>query len=238
MKKGPFTTVAQEVPDVVQLIFSFLPKSQYLPQRLLSRQCRRIIDSRLLNKTVQGIIPFHIDDSASQQALFEQQQREIESLLRNKSKICSTPKWQTQVVRPAPELVKAFDELTMLPAFCSLFTLYRRHIVLNAINLHIILNSRDYDVLSDMFMQDKVIDLSGLYLTRLPHEFFNLFIDKRFYAFPTTLDLAHNCLTSLPEQMTLFTNLKAIDVSGNPLEQKKAQSHSMEKTFKQLKLSS
>lgn len=209
---SPFQVVHH---DVIGMIFSMLPKQHFLPQRLLSKRCQRIIDlQRLNNPAAQDMIQHTIQNEADQNALFASQQREIDCLLANKKAILNTPKFETQVVRPDDELLKSFKELENIPADVSLFSLYRRHVALNNINLHMVLNTRNLNQLYDMYVFNKVVDLSGLHLTRLPPMLFN---NPNLVYFPFVLNVSNNCLTQLPCSILRLKKLKILDLSGNSI---------------------
>lgn len=201
--------------DILAMIFSMLPKQQFLPQRLLNKRCQKIIDLQRLNRSSsQDIIQQVIQTEVEQNALLLSQQHEIDCLLVNKRAILNTPKLETQVIRPDEELIKAFKEVESLPNDNRLFSLYRRHIALNNINLHIIMNVRDFNQLYDMFTFNKVVDLSGLYLTRLSPM---LFDNPNLAHFPLVLNVSNNCLTQLPCSIVHLKKLQILDLSGNSL---------------------
>ncbi len=200
--------IAKAIPDLISLIFGLLPPKQFLPMRALNKRCKAIIEASLINTHVRP----------SQICLFESQQNEIDCLLANKKAILRTPKYGSGVVRPDDELKKAFAEVEKLPNVHSSFSLYRRHLALNDINIHIIYNRLNYEHLSDMFTFNKVIDLSGLYLTRLPSDLFELFCNQGFYRLPIVLCAANNCLTQIPLSLTRLFNLKVLDLSANKLQ--------------------
>lgn len=205
--------------DILNTIFSHLPKNQYLPQRLLNKRCRTVIDLRLINsEAVQDTVQKVIQSEEDQKTLFDSQQREIDCLLSNKKAILNTPKLETRIVRPDEELIKAFKELESVPQQVSIPSLFRRHVVLNDINLHMILNARDNNQLYDMFIVNKVIDFSGLYLTRLPRAIFQMYINKNLFKLPLVLNVSNNCLTQLPLSIVSLRSLRVLDLTGNQLE--------------------
>lgn len=212
----PFQIVHQ---DIINAIFSHLPKNQYLPQRLLNKRCRTIIDLRLINsEAVQDAVQKIIQSEEDQKTLFDAQQREIDCLLSNKKAILNTPKLETRIVRPDEELIKAFKELENVPQQISISSLFRRHAVLNDINLHMIFNTRDNNQLYDMFIVCKVIDFSGLYLTRLPRAIFQMYINKNLFKLPLVLNVSNNCLTQLPRSIVSLRSLRVLDLTGNQIE--------------------
>ncbi len=201
-----FEAIAQMLPQLVNDIFLLLPPNQYLPMRLLNQNCKKIIEGHLVRR--------HL--CPSQITLFEEQQKEIECLQQNKKAILRTPKL-SGAVRADEELINAFAEIDKLPNDCSVFSLYRRHLALNDINLHIIYNKINPSQLFDMFVFNKVIDLSGLYLTRLPSDIFGIFSHPDYFKLPLALCVANNCLSQLPLDLIRLVNLRVLDLSNNKI---------------------
>lgn len=212
--RSPFEALANQSPDLIHCIFSHLPKKQWLVQRRLCKRKRHILDASLINHR---IAPTHIDDEAKAMALFESQQAEIRCLIENKKAILNIPKFETQMVRPDEELIAAFEELEKLPQDYSMFSLYQRDVVLSDVNLHIIYNKYNYDQLSSQFIDSRMVDLSRLYLTRIPIDIFALFYNINFLKLPLIFNAAHNFLKSVPLHIQQLCNLKILDLSNNQI---------------------